>query len=699
MWQLIAICLYDRAMKQATSNAPVPTYTLDYPPGEPWIGHAPPAEMVETEWLLTNGIGSYAMGTVAGTNTRRYHSLLVAATHPPVGRINTLAAVNESLRFGGALYELAAHEFAADGHTMFVPKGWQYLRKFEKDLSARWTYVVGPITITKELRIAWHRNLAQLVYRLEPAIGAGESHDMVPDELTLSIRPLLAMRDFHHQRRAAWGGGSFGLVIDGSTVQVVTPGLPVLHMHADAGKFIENPDWWYNFHRRIEARRHQDDIEDLYTPGWFEHTFKNIGKSVSEIRFTFGVEPIDPKLFEGEDARIPHLKKMIKHVRKQVNNERVCDGLVVAGDDFVVEREVDGEPMMTILAGYPWFADWGRDTMISLPGLLLATGRFDEAKKTLLAYARHIRKGLIPNRFDDYGGEPHYNTVDASLWFIHAALEYVRQSEDKTTWKKSLTSACAQIIEAYQRGTDGPIAMDRDGLINAGDPHTQLTWMDAKRDGVVFTPRHGKAVEINALWYRALMGMGEQTGESRYLKLAEKVKRSFNRVFWRDELGYLMDHVNIWGSDRSLRPNQIFAVSLPHSPLSQKRQKQVMEVVRERLLTPMGLRTLPREDVNYHGRYDGSMFDRDRAYHQGTVWAWPIGGYIEGYLRAHKFSKPALAHAREALAPLLEELGKHSLGQIHEVFEADAPHRPEGCMAQAWSVAETLRAAILIESA
>lgn len=671
-------------------------YPVDPPRGPEWADRPPPVA-IDTEWLLTNGLGSFAMGTVGGINTRRYHSLLNAAARPPVGRINTLTSLNELVRFGDQTYELAAHEFTSGS---FHPRGWRHLEHFEKGLGCTWRYVAGPVRITKTLRLLWRRNLGSVSYRIEPAGGATR-YGVTPHKLTLALRPLIGLRDYHHLRRAMWGEGGFDMKHDGAELSVASPDGTTLHMKADAGAFIEGRDWWYNFKRRAESRRQQDDIEDLWSPGWFEHTFSDITSEVCTLTVYFGTEAIDVADFEGEDARLPHLRKMVAHVGKRIGeavDPNTLAGLVAAADDFVVERTVDGEAMMTILAGYPWFADWGRDTMISLPGLLLTTGRYDEARRTLFAYARHIRNGRVPNRFDDYGGEPHYNTVDASLWFVHSALEYVELTGDKKAWNSTLAPACAAIVGAYERGTDDEIAMDADGLISAGNDRTQLTWMDAARDGVVFTPRHGKAVEINALWYRALAGCAERLGDPLMDQLAAKVKRSFNRTFWSDELGFLIDHVNAHGEDHSLRPNQVIAVSLPVSPLSSKRQKAIMQVVREKLLTPRGLRTLATDDWNYHGRYDGSMFERDSAYHRGTVWAWPIGPYVEGWLRANNFSKEARAHARQAVAPLLEALSTDSLGQLHEVFDGDAPHRAEGCIAQAWSIAELLRAVVLIES-
>ena len=361
------------------------------------------------------------------------------------------------------------------------------------------------------------------------------------------------------------------------------------------------------------------------------------------------------------------------------------------------------------MAGYPWFADWGRDTFISLPGLLLCTGRFDEARSTLKAYAQSLHNGLVPNRFDDYDSKAaHYNAVDASLWFVHAAMEYYLTSGDQDAWDGWLCGAVMQVIDAYLRGTDHDIRMAGDGLISAGNPRTQLTWMDAARDGVVFTPRFGKPVEVNALWYHALVGMSELLADTdrstsvHYVKLSKRVKRAFLKNFWDNKQGYLYDH--IWAddqgqetTDQTVRPNQIFAVSLPHSPLPRTKQQKVVKAVTQSLLTPLGLRTLPQDDPNYHGRYTGPMFDRDSAYHRGTVWPWLIGPYAEAVLRAGRFSDKSKKDALAAVEPLCQCLMSDGLGQLHEIHDGDPPHRPVGCMAQAWSVAELLRVLWLIE--
>lgn len=671
----------------------------------------PPQVSLETEWLITNGLGSFAMGTACGANTRRYHGLLNAAARPPVGRHNLLNSVIDSIEVDGEVYELAVNEFHGDEDVegsgpVIHPHGYRYLHRFERDTAARWHFRVGSLSIVKELRLAWKRNVATLRYSIEPSVASSRTVD-TPGAVTLRIRPLVSMRDFH-QLDPAIDPARYDVNAAERSVAIHVDDILPLHMQTDRGSFTESPDVWRRFRRRAESDRQQDDNESLFVPGVFEHTFTDVGASTCELTFMFGCESLDdlekvPDPFITDERRA-HLGAIAAHLRDRLPDDRrpeltetMLSMLAVASDDFVVERVVDGEPLASILAGYPWFADWGRDTMIALPGLLLETGRYDDARRTLSAYARNIRRGLVPNRFDDYGGEPHYNTVDASMWFVHAALEYRRITSDDAFWGETLAPACRRIIDSYRNGTDGDIYMDDDGLVSAGNAQTQLTWMDAARDGTVFTPRYGKCVEINALWYRALVGCRELDDD--YASIAERVRASFNATFWEVGLEYLIDHVNEHGVDRSLRCNQAIAVSLPVSPLDGDKQRRVMKAVRDRLLTPMGLRTLPRDDHHYHGRYAGSMWERDSAYHRGTVWAWPIGPYVEGYLRAHDFSDQARKHCRQATAALLAELHHHSLGQLHEVFDGDAPHRPSGCPAQAWSVAELLRVVMLTECA
>jgi predicted glycogen debranching enzyme len=427
--------------------------------------------------------------------------------------------------------------------------------------------------------------------------------------------------------------------------------------------------------------------------------------------------------FLGPD--IEYVTRQLQEHRQEVTapakGDRVLEELFTAGDQFVVKRRRDNierrtsnierptknTEHATILAGFPWFADWGRDGFVSLPGLLLATRRFDEAKSVLLTFAGAMKKGMIPNCFDDYGGEAHFNSVDASLWFINAAFSWLAATGERQVFKSRMLPAIISIVESYQKGTMFGIRADADGLITAGDRDTQLTWMDARYGGVAFTPRYGKAVEVNALWYNALMLLVQYLGDSEssdgqlldvLRKRVSAVREGFCRVFWNESWGWLNDCVAPDGTaDATLRPNQIYAVSLPYSALEPARQKAVVEIVEKKLLTPYGLRSLSPDDHRYHGIYTGSQQQRDEAYHQGTVWPYLMGAFVEAYLKVNGFSRESKKQACRFIEPLLKHLSDDGcLGQEVEIFEGNPPHRPKGCFAQAWSVAELIRAYMLV---
>ncbi|MEX0775528.1 MAG: amylo-alpha-1,6-glucosidase [Phycisphaeraceae bacterium] len=719
----------------------------------PWLTHhvtltpkAPAMTHWGREWLLTNGTGAYSMGTLPGINTRRYHGLLIAAAHPPVSRVVALNQMLEQIVLtapGNAgesgdgaqpwdhqpsqMLEFSTMQFHGDRGDVFHPAGHEMLRQFAKGLFASWAYTWGEIRLTRELYLHWKEQAATLRYRV-----------MVPSNshaASLRLSPMLALRDFHSLARHDAGLPYRVDQVDGH-VRIRRGDLTLMLTCGGAWRLAESP-WWYNVYYGQDAERGQEAQEDYFVPGTFELPITP-GKE-QEVRFSvaLGDRPADPHGWEIDD-RARQLRPLVQAIsdfglriadlrisaaesphssvpsKSEIRNPKseIPLALAIAADDFVIDRTIRHRELKTITAGYPWFADWGRDTFIALPGLLLCTGRYDDARDTLKLYADSIQDGLVPNRFDDYDDKAaHYNTVDASLWFIRAALEYVRQSGDAACWGDWLGDACTRIMDAYIKGTHNGIRMAGDGLITAGSPTTQLTWMDAATSGVVFTPRPGKAVEINALWYAALVGLADLIRTTpgadaalagHYDKLADRIRRSFAKVFWNDALSCLNDHVytDEQGQehvDQSVRPNQIFAASLPASPLPRTKQLQVLDVVRARLLTPVGLRTLPRDDWHYHGRYTGPQFQRDQAYHQGTIWPWLIGPYAEAVLRTGDFSAESRQAARAAVTPLLEDLLGRGLGQLHEIHEAEPPHRPVGTMAQAWSVAELLRVLWLLE--
>lgn len=676
------------------------------------------------EWVLTDGLGGFAMGTALGLPTRRYHGCYIYARKPPVDRIMGLNAVHEQIVLdpGSGVqqtFDLTTFEFSP---RVLAPRGFEYLQRFEKGVDfVRWIYRVGDFDISKTIRVGFRRSVAEVHYAIDG-----------PDvPVQLNLRPLVRQHDYHNLIHC----GFHNFRVRGTTQGIViTCSTGDLHLAADRGEFHSESDWWSNFHYEEERLRGQDYLEDLYTPGRWICRFPDRSEPRGvTLRAAVSLEDVSRPI--ERDDRHRHLQTIRQWMQQHtptLANERT---LISASDDFVVPRTVEGASLMTIMAGYPWFSDWSRDTMISLPGLLLVTGRFDAAFSTLKAYAANRRHGLVPNRFDDYGEAAHYNTVDASLWFCHAACEYRRVTGDAQGFERELLPACLDIIDNYRKGTDFNIAMDpADGLIAAGTPETQLTWMDAKRNGIAFTPRHGKPVEINALWYHALCSVGElmpaDAGEAAagselsaadLTSLADRVRDSFRTAFWLDEGRYLADCLTPtpgvgymgaamgqpgqWTVDGSIRPNQLFAVSLRNSPLTPEQQQAVVARVEAELLTPMGIRTLSPNDPKYRGRFDGDMFARDSAYHQGTVWPWLMGPFVEAYLRVHQFDAASRKQVRGWLDRFLQELTAPrwgSLGQLFEVYDGDhsdrSPQHPGGCMAQAWSVAELMRGLALLET-
>lgn len=752
-----------------TSNFPLPTRTLT-----PAMGVD---RLLNTEWLLTNGLGGFAMGTALGAPTRRYHALLTCATKPPLGRILALSAMIETLEITSETpgtptspntpstqtIDLSTFQFAAHPSPILHPRGDAFLVRFECDLSARWTWEIHlpgeRITIRKQVYLFERQNVACVRYAIEresapAATGPASGSSLLPTpphRVMLKARPLVPLRDFHAINRRPSAGD-----------YLVTPALDhvdiahdnlTLRLHSDSMSFSHQPLWWDNVFYAIDASRHQECVEDHFSPGVFMLDLQSYDRTTSaKIQASLVHQGASEKFMEiAPDLirRRARLGASLAHARQHTgtvatkpspSDDAILPALIAAADQFVVARRQTAAlaPLapapasakspddVSTIAGYPWFSDWGRDTFIALPGLMLATGRFDEARKTLLAFITHQRAGLIPNVFNDQTGHAEYNTVDASLWFVHSACEYLKATSDRTTFDSKLAPACLDIISAYRKGTEFNIAMDpMDKLVTAGSHSTQLTWMDASRDGVVFTPRFGKPVEINALWHNALRALAEAlapTGSSasaNLLDLANTVARSFRAAFWNPADSSLFDCLvpdegagRIPGSGSAggpgwrpideVRPNQLFAISLPHSPLSKIEQQGVLACVKARLLTPKGVRTLDPADPRFRPRYQGTLFERDGAYHQGTAWPWLLGPYAEGVLRVGEFAPAARAEARAALAPILDQLisptnGEQGacLNQIAEIYDATAPQRPQGCTAQAWSVAEILRVLLL----
>ena len=646
-------------------------------------------KLLTKEWLLTNSRGGFCSSTAAGVNTRKYHGLLTGALNPPANRIMSLNCCLEKITSDHGVFDLSSFEF----DTCFGGGGHQLLERFTKNESVNYHYNLNWVDITKSVLLFPDRDVVALVYDFSNLFG----------EFDFTVRPLTAMRDFHAlQNSSAMMSSEWrndGLAVTGPDLNCGELFMSTLQMW-----FENDPQWWYGFKYRKEQQRGQGFMEDLWSPGIFKCHIENDCKII--LYAGLGEHGKAHQLVDFEPfTALTELEKKLKQNNSQVKNDPVMNTLYKAAGQFVIDRKVDGKPISTILAGFPWFMDWGRDAFISLPGLLLCTGRHKKAADVLTAFADGVSEGMIPNRYDDYNSSAHYNSIDASLWFVNAAFEYFHETGDFETFDKRLIQAIRYILEMYQKSTRFGIHADTDGLITGGDENTQLTWMDAKCGGTVFTPRHGKAVEINALWYSALCSIAEYYRDSDdkqhanwmdaeyYGSQAQLVSESFVKLFWNEDTGYLNDCVLPDGTvDTSLRPNQIYAVALPYSPLSDSQQKSVVDTVEKHLLTDYGLRTLNHQDSRYCPRYEGDQYHRDGAYHQGTVWPHLIGPFIEAYLLVHGLEKQNLKKCHQFLQPLLNHLNEDAcIGSISEIFDAEAPHKPKGCFAQAWAVAEVLR--------
>jgi predicted glycogen debranching enzyme len=636
------------------------------------------AAATSREWLETNGLGGFASSTIIGLNTRRYHALLTAATKPPVGRIVLLSKLEETLVINGDRFDLSANQYPGVVH----PRGFEYLNEFRLDPFPTFTYGVGKVTIEKSLFMVQGENSTVVQYRVMNA----------PDDCKLELRPLIAFRDFHSTTHE---NSALDARVDiAPGMASITPyhGLPTLHFSHNANNGTVAGDWYRSFEYVEEERRGLDFREDLFHP---------LTLTFDLARDSFAVIIASTERRDVSDAG--ELERAERARRSAIVNaapvkDDFVHSLFTAADQFIAQRG----SLKTIIAGYHWFGDWGRDTMIALPGLTLVTSRYDVARDILLAFARHIDEGMLPNIFPDAGETPEYNTVDATLWYFEAIRRYAEYSGDINTVRAQLYPVLTDIIDWHLRGTRYGIKVDpEDGLLQAGAPGVQLTWMDAKVGDWVVTPRIGKPVEIQALWYNALCTMehfakrfGDTDRADRYGQLATFALASFNHQFWNEQEQCLYDVVENGVGDPSVRPNQIIATSLKYTMLTPERARAVLAKVEGELLTPVGLRTLPRNDPRYVGHYQGDPLQRDSAYHQGTVWPWLLGPFISGYVKAFGNNPDTLEKINLWIKPLKAHLSQAGLGSISEIFCADTPHVPCGCIAQAWSVAEVLRSVV-----
>ena len=608
-------------------------------------------EISRREWLLTNGIGGYAMGTPTGINTRRYHGLLVAAIDPPSERMVLLGAIDASVKGKGQSFEISANQYPASVH----PEGWRFLTKFYAGKHAEWTFEAGSLKIVRRLVLHQGENACTIEY---------ENVGNAPFSLTL--RPLICHKRHHENFRERDDYPNH--ILFSTRVTTIAHNGVALHLAHLEAQCMPVKEWYYRFEHQREVDRGLDPWDDLYCP----------------LELTYDLAPGDRAVLVA--ATEPDVSPF-----PMPNRDTQAMDSVQALREAVSHFVVSTERRVSIIAGYPWFTDWGRDTMISLPGALLCTGRHVEARQILRDYASQLRDGLIPNRFVESGETPDYNTVDATLWFVNAVHKTLEAEWDES-FAIEMAGVCHSIFDHHVGGTRFGIAVDPgDGLLTQGEEGVQLTWMDAKVGDWVVTPRQGKPVEVNALWINALTSMvllRQQLGlgsnlEADALKLA---RSNFEQKFWDGGRGYYLDTAE--PDDASLRPNQVIAMALPFTSVNPDHARSALRVVRNHLLTPRGLRTLDPGSTCYRARFEGNMRELDSAYHQGTVWPWLLGSYATAAARFGDDPQEPIRVLSEATA-MLAELG---YGGIAEVYDGDSPHRANGCPWQAWSAAEILRA-------
>lgn len=630
------------------------------------------------EWLETDGRGGFSSGTISGANTRRYHALLLTAPQTGSTRDVLVNQIEEWVRIEGEEFPLTTNLYPGAVH----PQGYRHCTSFSSRPWPTWTFAFHGRTLRREILRVHGHDLAIVQWTLvKPA----------NQTLTLRVRPMLTGRDYHALHHENGRLSSASTLSPGWVVWQPYGTVPPMHgFHT--GAYRHAPDWYRHVQLPLEKERGMEHAEDWWSPG--EFTFELKPEKGQFLAFTsVAAEPFDiQSLVSGERARRTRLQKGLRA------SDKFAETLGLASEHFLVLRDA----RQTVIAGYPWFTDWGRDTFISLPGLCLVTGRYEDAWQIIESFSGHVSEGMVPNRFPDSGKDPEYNAIDASLWFIYAIDRYLAYCHDLTRVRSVAWPAIKQILDGYRAGTRYNIHMDVDGLITGGAPGVQLTWMDAKVGDWVVTPRHGKPVEVQALWIRALdigARFAAQFDESDYAISCQQDRAravaSFRRRFWYENGQYLYDTIDgPQGDDHAIRPNQVYAISLCDELLPRGQASSVLQTVKEHLLTRVGLRTLSPQDSRYRPRYEGGPMERDGAYHQGTVWPFLLGPFITSWVKTYGSTSNSKRVARSFLSGLERHVQEICLGQVSEIFDGDAPHHPRGCPAQAWSVAEPLRAMV-----
>lgn len=640
---------------------------------------------VQKEWVLTNGIGGYAGSSVTGAHARKHHGYLIASLHPPVERFVILSKINECLIRSSEKIDFTVEQYLADDGSTAYRKGITYLNSFTYDGLVHFTTKAPEFTMTKTLAFEHGKNTISISYDIQ---NDGES-------ATLVLTPLFNYR-VHHEASTI-DTLKFDTAYEQPEIRLVPQQNKdvTIRLFTDDGTVVPCEEkYTTGMQLQKELDVESDALDDNYTP--YQIEFPLDAGCRKKISIVCTIEDTYEKdafaTAAAEMARFDALEK------KAGYHDELAETLTIAADHFLAYRQSTG--LMTVLAGLPWFTDWGRDTMIALTGLTLATGRYQDARDILTTFARYVHHGMVPNMFPDEGTAPLYNTADASMWYFYAVgkyLDYTGTPEDYAFVQETIYPKLKEIIAAYEHGTDFSIYMEEDGLIHAGSGLDQVTWMDVRVGDWVATPRHGKPVEINALWYHALCLMEEwatRFGEdgSHYAALAAHAKESFAKEFWNEKDGCLYDVVDGLEGDATLRPNQIYAISLPHRMLDADKEKKIVDKVYEKLYAKTGLRSLSPDDKEYHPTYEGCLDKRDHAYHQGTSWGFLLGGFLTAYVHVYGTSKEVIKQADAMLDATREQFYHGCIGSIAEIFDGDEPHTSRGCYAQAWSVGEILRA-------